>query len=1438
MASTTRPKLKREDYTVAWVCILHTELLSARAMLDETHQLLPTPKDQNSYTLGRMGEHNVVVVKATTAGRGEAATVATNLVRSFPKIRFSLVVGIGGGATNAPNVYGGTDDIRLGDVVVSEPKGDHGMGVFQYNLSGEHEGGYYMGSHLNRPAQILISATGNLRGDHGLGDGSMQTFINEGIAKLQEFGNPHFRFPGREHDRLFRSDYNHQKGQITCDECDHSLTVDRGDRALPSVHYGLVASADVVMKSARVRDRMRQDHNVICFEMEAAGLMNNIPCITIRGISDYADTHKNDRWQPYAAMTAAGYAKDLLRIIPPEEVDGTELAAIFVELKQDITQIKATNDITRRNMILDWITPLHFHKKQRNLLESRFSTGKWLLNSDQFKHWVDGARWRLHCYGLTGTGKTYLCAIIVNHLQKMFPLRPVLYIYLDDDPQAEQTPENLTGSLLKQLIQFDPSCEIPQLVEDHYARYGLEQSPSTEIKREAFETLLEKYERTYLVVDGIENYSKSVCEAVRDYPMYLVTKRQKISVLTTSQNYTERENTIQCNVCLRTDVALYFNCSCEDGQFDVCGECRQEGLRCPESHEGEMQCGEVEVQAEMDELEDYCRHQLNSVIQGPKATNEPMDERLNQAPAFITSSNARYISDKPNLLDIIARRIAELAQGNFLVAKCSIEDFLQNDIAAATDQDLIDNIQVIPYDSLVQHVRKKLESIKCHQSTGRTNRLGQDALGLVYSAREHLTLKMLTHALALQSNTGLIEPCNLDKRVPILVACNGLLSIDRGDEANSWLSFFHHSMWKVLSRIDHEILREAHAVMAKICLTYLKHPDALNHCEKAQDYPFLPYASKYWGEHVKEACLKLEDSAQQDAFQFVHNTYYIKLWTRMVKRTGPPISIPWIHDGVHSLHICAWFGISGFIKRLVHEGDDINIRDRRYNRTPLRYACVQGQIDAVSKLLELEAVPDDATLFDAMFGLPGANLLPNDNENEDNRFKIAQMLLRSERVNINAGIGWRGQTALICAAKRPYLAAVKTLLNEKSIDVDLQDASGRTAIMQAIRASMRRNTVIYGLQGSCHEIVTLLLEHNANPNILDKSGQSALTLAVMLGRANTVKALLRCSQIELKFPNKLLHLASANAHPTVIFLLHDKLSNNSRYSLNSLDEAGCTPLHHACQSASPLARATIEALLQLGADPNISNKQGHTASMLLFALQDKGYADSLALRYPGLNKSPPSVAADIIRDVPALILAKHHGWSPIQHIISRKGANLNFRDPVHGFSLLHQAVMENKTEVVDMILSAGVLSPNCLDIYGRRPLHLSKSRDMAKILLRHGCHIGCMDLSGDTVLASAIRRRVSDVADFLVEAGATVTNNHHEIQHLLAIAEEIGSSKAVEALLNLESGVPDQHRSQALGKVLHGRFWARSTLFKSIPLPLFVWFILGICLVPVASALL
>jgi nucleoside phosphorylase len=78
------------------------------------------------------------------------------------------------------------------------------------------------------------------------------------------------------------------------------------------------------MRDGKARDKVSSElGGVLCFEMEAAGLMNRFPCLIIRGICDYADSHKNKRWQAFAAGTAAAYAKEVLSVIPPTQVKET-----------------------------------------------------------------------------------------------------------------------------------------------------------------------------------------------------------------------------------------------------------------------------------------------------------------------------------------------------------------------------------------------------------------------------------------------------------------------------------------------------------------------------------------------------------------------------------------------------------------------------------------------------------------------------------------------------------------------------------------------------------------------------------------------------------------------------------------------------------------------------------------------------------------------------------------------------------------------------------------------------------------------------------------------------------------------------------------------------------------------------------------------------------
>jgi nucleoside phosphorylase len=170
----------------------------------------------------------------------------------------------------------------------------------------------------------------------------MEQYIDEVAkksAKLPALRD--YRFPGREEDQLFKANYHHVAGD-DCSNCDVEQTEKRLDREsdYPVVHYGLIASGNAVIRCAQRRDELRDSCNVSCFEMEAAGLMDSFPCLVIRGVCDYSDEHKNKTWQPYSAVVAAAYAKDLLGVIHPEEVEGTKAAVEVIEERKSIQGFK------------------------------------------------------------------------------------------------------------------------------------------------------------------------------------------------------------------------------------------------------------------------------------------------------------------------------------------------------------------------------------------------------------------------------------------------------------------------------------------------------------------------------------------------------------------------------------------------------------------------------------------------------------------------------------------------------------------------------------------------------------------------------------------------------------------------------------------------------------------------------------------------------------------------------------------------------------------------------------------------------------------------------------------------------------------------------------------------------------------------------------------
>ncbi|KAL2160080.1 hypothetical protein VTH06DRAFT_1735 [Thermothelomyces fergusii] len=284
-------------------------------------------RDSNSYALGRIGRHNVVIAALPSGSYGlvAAAVAARDMLHSFPNVRLGLLVGTGGGAP------GPGRDVRLGDVVVGIP-GDGRGGVFQYDYGkAVQDQPFRVTAFLNRPPTALLTAVTQLRATHELRGHRLADDVNEALGRIRD--RHKYMRPPPESDRLYRSDVVHPARSadgcgVACGTDEARLVArrrrDGEEEDDPAIHYGLVASGNRLVMDALFRDRLADEHGVLCFEMEAAGLMNHFPCLVIRGISNYADSHKNDEWQGYAAMTAAAYAKDLLSHVPVRRVEAEE----------------------------------------------------------------------------------------------------------------------------------------------------------------------------------------------------------------------------------------------------------------------------------------------------------------------------------------------------------------------------------------------------------------------------------------------------------------------------------------------------------------------------------------------------------------------------------------------------------------------------------------------------------------------------------------------------------------------------------------------------------------------------------------------------------------------------------------------------------------------------------------------------------------------------------------------------------------------------------------------------------------------------------------------------------------------------------------------------------------------------------------------------------
>jgi nucleoside phosphorylase len=353
------PPKSRDEFEVAIVCALPVEYNAVTLLVDEfwddQSSATSARGDPNRYRTGRIGRINVVLVLLSNMGKASAASSATSLAMSYLGLKLVLLTGICGGV---PRTSSG-QEILLGDVVISNS-------VIQYDLGRRFPDQFAMKDSLldalGRPNKNIRNLVAILGTD--LERRSIEKRTAAFLADLQERSTAHaYTYPGAEADRLVKANIRHKHllpsstDECLCKNPENSCEESRGmscltlgcledehlvqrkrlrtkqlmeragrpeDAQAPSIFVGPFGSGDTVLKSAEDRDAMAEKYGILAFEMEGAGVWDlQVPCIVVKGVCDYADSHKNKAWQAFASAAASSVTRALLERYIQESPIGT-----------------------------------------------------------------------------------------------------------------------------------------------------------------------------------------------------------------------------------------------------------------------------------------------------------------------------------------------------------------------------------------------------------------------------------------------------------------------------------------------------------------------------------------------------------------------------------------------------------------------------------------------------------------------------------------------------------------------------------------------------------------------------------------------------------------------------------------------------------------------------------------------------------------------------------------------------------------------------------------------------------------------------------------------------------------------------------------------------------------------------------------------------------
>jgi len=411
-----------------------------------------------------------------------------------------------------------------------------------------------------------------------------------------------------------------------------------------------------------------------------------------------------------------------------------------------------------------------------------------------------------------------------------------------------------------------------------------------------------------------------------------------------------------------------------------------------------------------------------------------------------------------------------------------------------------------------------LERIKAQG--GEKARLGMAALMWICYSERPLSVDELCQALAVEVGSPDFSPDNVPPISTLLGCCQGLIIVDK---RASKVRLIHFSLKEYLCSHP-DLFAGAHSIIAETCLTYLnsQHVNSIPpKIDDIQDVPFLQYSSAYWGSHAKR---ELSNRAKSLALK-LFSQYGSHISARGLLEDQ--VESHWIigapEDDVvfTGLHSASIFGIVELASALIEMEDcDLNQKDS-FGFTPLIWAAQYGHEGIVELLLaqknvdpDLSDMPDNRPplWWAATNGHEGVLKLllareDVDPERRDNGgrtpFSLAaigghegvlKLLLAREDVNPETPDN-NGQTPFSLAAGSGREGVVKLLLTQKDVNPDRPDNVGRSPLHHA---------ALWGRKG----VVELLLKHGGID--LDRTtsyGKTALQGAISRGRTPVARLL-------------------------------------------------------------------------------------------------------------------------------------------------------------------------------------------------------------------------------------------------------------------------------------------------------------------------------------------